>query len=190
MKQSSNVVLLFIVCIIGLASSALYKSEYDTENYQGDFGFKASQTFDARPYLENLGQSISALSIAAKRATIKWSRSFLTYSVQSYPRELNESTTRNRIREAFKTWFDHIPLTIEETCATCPSDIVIQFVSNEESDEMDGRLLNAYFPEDGRLIFDKDQMWTDGLVLFAASNIRLGGNPNFNPMFLEKMMYD
>ena len=73
MKQSSNVVLLFIVCIIGLASSALYKSEYDTENYQGDFGFKASQTFDARPYLENLGQSISALSIAAKRATIKCS---------------------------------------------------------------------------------------------------------------------
>lgn len=119
--------------------------------------------------MKNSDQHISSSSIIPKLLLqTKWSRSSLTYSIRSYPKQLNESITKNLIRQAFKTWSDHIPLTIEETCPTCQSDFIIQFMDKDESvdypfDGIGGTLSHTYFPEDGRLIFDKDEIWTDRL---------------------------
>lgn len=100
----------------------------------------------------------------------KWTRSSLKYSVRSYPTQLSQLTTKNIIREALKTWSDHIPLKFEEVCSSCQADLVLDFASRLHSDDYSfdgfgGTLAHAFRPEDGRIHFDKDERWTDRLVL-------------------------
>jgi len=96
----------------------------------------------------------------------KWTRSSLKYSIHAYPTQISQAATRSIIREAFQAWTNHVPLQIEETCSTCQSDFVLDFASGLHTDSfpfdgVGGTLAHAFFPEDGRVHFDKDESWTE-----------------------------
>ena len=143
------------------------------ETYQKRFGLKVTgkldektQTHMNRPRCGNEDKPVSLMNSPNRLSTYKWSRSSLTYSVRGYPTQLTLTTTKNIIREAFKAWTDHVPLTIEETCSTCNSDFVLDFHSEDHKDGhpfdgVSGTLAHAFFPEDGRVHFDRDEPWTE-----------------------------
>lgn len=98
--------------------------------------------------------------------TYKWSRSSLTYSITGYPTQLSQAQTNSIIRDAFQAWTKHVPLTIEQVCSSCKSDFVLDFQREKHTDSYpfdgpSGTLAHAFFPEDGRVHFDKDETWTD-----------------------------
>jgi hypothetical protein len=143
------------------------------EDYQRRFHLKVTGKFDEstkehmnRPRCGNKDKPIGQLSAVAKLLTYKWSRSSLNYSLRGYPTQLSQMATKNIIREAFKAWVDYIPLKIEETCSTCPADFVLDFTRDDHRDNyafdgVGGTLAHAFFPEDGRVHFDKDETWTE-----------------------------
>lgn len=99
----------------------------------------------------------------------KWSRSSLTWSLKSYPRQIRQGRARAIIQEAFDTWSSHIPLQFRETCSTCSADFNIEIVSYRHNgcddggafDGRDGVLAHAYFPENGQIHFDADEHWIE-----------------------------
>ncbi|CAF1304725.1 unnamed protein product [Rotaria magnacalcarata] len=103
---------------------------------------------------------------AAAITTSKWTHSSLTYSLRGFPTQLSQTQTTNIIREAFQAWTDHVPLRIEPVCSTCSANFTINFFREEHSDAYafdgsGGTLAHAFFPEDGRVHFDKDEAWTE-----------------------------
>jgi hypothetical protein len=145
------------------------------EDYQKRFHLKITGSLDQsttqhmnRPRCGNHDKSPAQLNSPAKFGQFKWSRSSLTYSVRRSPTQISEANTKNIIREAFQAWTDYIPLQIEEACSTCKADFVLEFVSEQHSDSypfdgIGGTLAHAFFPEDGRVHFDKDEAWTERL---------------------------
>lgn len=143
------------------------------ETYQKRFGLKVTgklddktQTHMNRPRCGVADKPVSATGTPGRLQTYKWSRSSLTYSVRGYPTQLTQTATKNIIREAFKAWTDHVALTIEEVCSTCKSDFVLDFHSEDHNDGhpfdgTSGTLAHAFFPEDGRVHFDRDEPWTE-----------------------------
>jgi hypothetical protein len=151
------------------------------EEYQKRFRLKITGTLDEstkehmnRPRCGNKDKSIAELntvarlSAVAKLSTYKWTRSSLNYSLRGYPTQLTQTATKNIIREAFKAWVDYIPMKIEETCSesTCQADFVLDFNREQHSDNYPfdgngGTLAHAFFPQDGRVHFDKDETWTE-----------------------------
>lgn len=97
----------------------------------------------------------------------KWSRSSLTWSIRSYPRQISKARVSSLIRDAFNTWLDHISLQIKETCSTCSADIKFDFGRSshngdgEAFDGPEGALAYALFPENGTIYFDSDEQWTE-----------------------------
>jgi len=152
------------------------------EDYQRLFHLKITRKLDEqtkqhmnRPRCGNHDKSITELKTLARLQQYKiWSRSSLKYSIRGYPTQLSQTSTRNIIRDAFEAWLDYIPLRIEETCSTCSADFVIDFARDQHSDGypfdgMGGTLAHAFFPEDGRVHFDKDEAWTERLESFHLS---------------------
>jgi hypothetical protein len=99
----------------------------------------------------------------------KWSRSSLTWSLRSYPRQISKARATAIVHEAFNAWSAHIPLQIKETCSTCSADFNIEIVSYRHNgcddggafDGRDGVLAHAYFPENGQIHFDADEHWIE-----------------------------
>jgi hypothetical protein len=151
------------------------------KEYQQRFRLKITGKLDEttkqhmnRPRCGIPDKPIAELSAISSR--LKWSRSPLTYSIRSYPTQtqISQTNTKNIIRDAFKAWIDYIPLEIKETCSTCSSDFVIDFAYEQHSDDypfdgIGGTLAHAFFPEDGRVHFDKDEAWTERLESFHFS---------------------
>lgn len=113
-------------------------------------------------------QSSAALPLVAK-----WSRMALNYSLRGFPTELSNSKTATIIREAFDAWLGHIPMKIDSTCPSCKSDFVVDFERQTHSDSypfdgVGGTLAHAFFPEDGRIHFDKDEKWTERFGFFFS----------------------
>lgn len=98
---------------------------------------------------------------------LKWRSKALTWSLRGNPVELSFANTELIIQWAFEHWTDHIPIKITQTCSTCKADILIDFVSQNHGD-MDpfdgpgGTLAHTFYPEDGRIHFDKDEKWNNG----------------------------
>lgn len=143
------------------------------EEYQERFRLRITGTLDEttkkhmnQPRCGNRDKSPSEANKLAALTAYKWSRSSLTYSVRGYPTEVSESSTKRIIREAFDAWLAHIPLRIEEVCSTCTADFVLDFAREQHTDTypfdgVGGTLAHAFFPEDGRVHFDKDEKWTE-----------------------------
>ncbi|CAF1267683.1 unnamed protein product [Adineta steineri] len=98
---------------------------------------------------------------------LKWSKKSLTWSLRGNPDQLSFAKTESIMQWAFQHWTDHIPVKIKQTCSTCNANIVIDFVRKDhgDMDSFDGpgrTLAHAFFPEDGRIHFDKDETWNDG----------------------------
>jgi len=144
------------------------------EDYQRLFHLKITRKLDEqtkqhmnRPRCGIQDKPLSlSTRIAASLLGLKWRRSSLTYSIQSYPTQLSESSTKKIIREAFEAWTNHIPLEITEACSTCKPDFTIDFSSGNHLDGypfdgVGGTLAHAFFPENGRIHFDRDETWTE-----------------------------
>lgn len=144
------------------------------EDYQERFRLKKTGELDKetkkhmnRPRCGMPDQPLAQSSrVASAVLGLKWRRPSLTYSIQSYPSQLNEPTVRRIISDAFQAWTKHIPLDIYEVCSTCQSDFKIEFSSGSHSDGypfdgVGGTLAHAFFPEDGRIHFDKDETYTE-----------------------------
>lgn len=143
------------------------------ENFQKRFGLQVTGKLDGatqrqmnRPRCGNEDKPLANGNSPSKVTQYKWKRSSLTYSVRGYPTQFSERTTKTIIQEAFKAWTDHVPLTIVETCSTCQSDFVLDFFREDHKDGYpfdgnSGTLAHAFFPEDGRVHFDKDEPWTE-----------------------------
>ncbi|CAF4095560.1 unnamed protein product [Adineta steineri] len=98
---------------------------------------------------------------------LKWSKKSLTWSLRGNPDQLSFAKTESIMQWAFQHWTDHIPVKIKQTCSKCNANIVIDFVRKDHGDmhSFDGpgrTLAHAFFPEDGRIHFDKDETWNDG----------------------------
>ncbi len=104
---------------------------------------------------------------SSKSGDSKWSRSSLTWSLRSYPRQISKARATAIVHEAFNAWSAHIPLQIKETCSTCSADFKIDFGRyNHKCDggSFDGpgrTLAHAFFPENGKIHFDADELWTE-----------------------------
>ena len=64
---------------------------------------------------------------AVRSDDAKWSRSSLTWSLSSYPRQISKERATSIMRDAFNAWLVHIPLKVTEVCATCSADLKIDF---------------------------------------------------------------
>jgi hypothetical protein len=143
------------------------------KDYQKRFNLKQTGTLDEptkkhmnRPRCGNKDKPIAELNSPAELGLNKWSRSSLTYSLSGFPTQISEANTNRIIREAFNAWLDYIPLKIEQVCSTCKADFNLQFTREQHSDTypfdgVGGTLAHAFFPEDGRVHFDKDEEWTE-----------------------------
>jgi hypothetical protein len=144
------------------------------KGYQKRFNLKQTGILDEptkkhmnRPRCGNKDKPIAELSNSpAELGQYKWSRSSLTYSLSGFPTQISEANTNRIIREAFNAWLDYIPLKIEQVCSTCKADFNLQFTREQHSDTypfdgVGGTLAHAFFPEDGRVHFDKDEQWTE-----------------------------
>ncbi|CAF1358091.1 unnamed protein product [Rotaria sordida] len=140
-------------------------------DYQKRFHLKISGKLDdsTKEHMNRPRCGIPDKSIAEINAALissKWSRSSLTYAIRGYPTQISETQTTNIIREAFQAWLDHVPLKIEPVCSTCQADFVLDFLREQHTDRypfdgVGGTLAHAFFPEDGRIHFDKDEAWTE-----------------------------
>jgi hypothetical protein len=120
----------------------------------------------SRPRCGNQDKSSAELKTLTQVNPLKWSRSSLTYSLRGYPKEISQTRTASIIRDAFNAWLDYIPMTIESTCSTCKADFILDFTRERHADlypfdGVGGTLAHAFFPEDGRVHFDKDETWTE-----------------------------
>jgi hypothetical protein len=159
-------------CLDSLVQCSLSLSSI-IKDYQKRFRLIVSGKLDEktkhhmnRPRCGNKDKSIAELNTAASLRQFKWSRTSLTYSLRGYPTQLNEAKTTTIIREAFNAWLGYVPLTIEPVCSTCKADFIIEFPRIQHTDAypfdgMGGTLAHAFFPEDGRIHFDKDEAWTE-----------------------------
>jgi hypothetical protein len=144
------------------------------KEYQQRFNLKVTGILDdatkkhmSRPRCGNKDKPAELSSFAGVQQ-YSWSRSSLTYSLRGYPTQISQANTAAIIREAFNAWLDYVPLKIEPVCSTCKADFVLEFVRERHSDTfpfdgVGGTLAHAFFPEDGRVHFDKDELWTERL---------------------------
>ncbi|CAF1508829.1 unnamed protein product [Adineta ricciae] len=137
--------------------------------------------------------------MSQSNAYLKWSKNSLTWSLRGNPNEFSFEQTESIMKWAFEQWTDHIPIKIKQTCSTCNADIIIDFLSGNHGDgySFDGpgkTLAHAFFPEDGRIHFDKDEKWNDGftddmsLYLVAVHEIghAIGFDHQYSP---QSIMY-
>ena len=145
------------------------------EDYQQRFGLKKSGILDektkkhmSRPRCGNKDKPESASTRLASLQQYKWSRLALTYSIRGYPTQISQTSTQQIIRDAFNAWLAYVPMEIKAVCETCDANFVINFVREDHMDSYpfdgpSGTLAHAFFPEDGRVHFDKDEQWTERL---------------------------
>ncbi|XP_028394280.1 matrilysin-like [Dendronephthya gigantea] len=104
-----------------------------------------------------------------------WGKNILTYKILSFDDDLTHEVQREEIAKAFKFWTDASELTVSEVQGTTTADINIEFVVGSHSDSVpfDGPgfvVAHAFYPEDGRIHFDRDEKFTTGQ---ATSEVNL-----------------
>jgi peptidoglycan hydrolase-like protein with peptidoglycan-binding domain len=107
-------------------------------------------------------------SIAAAFSIVgRWSRTDLTYRFENTDTDLPPNSVRTAIINALNQWSNNSPLSFSEVANG--GDIRIGWFEGNHGDgnPFDGTppgnntLAHAFFPENGRLHFDKAETWTD-----------------------------
>jgi len=96
----------------------------------------------------------------------KWVKKALTYLFQNYTPDLPQNEVRRIIQEALTKWASVTTLSFLETSSG--GDIMLSWHSGDHSDGYpfdgpSGVLAHAFYPEDGRVHFDEDELWTDNV---------------------------
>ena len=116
-----------------------------------------------------------------------WTKQGLTYDVLKYSNHMTKSEIDNELDRAFKTWSDVSNLKFRKINSAdlgTEADIRVTFQRGVHDDGYDnafdgkgGTLAHAYFPRDGRLHFDEDELWTTNqgmiqyLMLYPVSSL-------------------
>ena len=100
----------------------------------------------------------------------KWGKLDLTYDILKYSNHMTRSEVDVEVARAFKSWSDVSNLKfkrINSAASRTNADIRASFQRGDHGDgfynRFDGTggvLAHAYFPRDGRLHFDEDELWT------------------------------
>lgn len=94
----------------------------------------------------------------------KWSKLALKYMFQNFTPDLSQTVVKRAIRDAFNQWDSNSRLSISEVSSG--ADVEISWGSGDHGcgnhfDGPSGVLAHAYYPQDGRVHFDEDELWTD-----------------------------
>lgn len=94
----------------------------------------------------------------------KWGKLALTYLFENYTPDLIQSVVRGAIQDAFDQWSSVTPLSFSEVSSG--ADVRLSWVAGDHGDGHpfdgpSGVLAHAFYPEDGRVHFDEDELWTD-----------------------------
>ena len=97
----------------------------------------------------------------------KWGKFTLTYQFENFTPDLNQSVSRRAVRDGFDQWSSVTPLSFTEV----PSggDLKVRWAIGNHGDgnAFDGQsgvLAHAFYPQDGRVHFDDDELWSDSLI--------------------------
>ena len=94
----------------------------------------------------------------------KWSKLALKYMFQNFTPDLSQTVVKRAIRDAFYQWDSNSRLSFSEVSSG--ADVEISWGSGDHGcgnhfDGPSGVLAHAYYPQDGRVHFDEDELWTD-----------------------------
>lgn len=94
----------------------------------------------------------------------KWGKLALTYHFLNYTPDMTRSVVRRAAQDAFNQWASVSCLSFSEVKSG--GDISVSWESGDHSDGYPfdgplGVLAHAFYPEDGRVHFDEDELWTD-----------------------------
>jgi hypothetical protein len=94
----------------------------------------------------------------------KWSKLALTYMYLNYTPDSSQSVVRRAVKDAFDQWDSKSCLSFSE--AKSGGDIKLSWESGDHGDGYPfdgplGVLAHAFYPKDGRVHFDEDELWTD-----------------------------
>lgn len=97
----------------------------------------------------------------------KWPGSTVTWTIKQYSSKMSESEVRRAMQQAFKTWSQVMQLDFIEASPQAKTDMQIKFEKRKHDDPypFDGTgktLAHAFYPRDGRLHFDEEELWTAG----------------------------
>lgn len=95
-----------------------------------------------------------------------WSTRTLTYKFENYTPDLSSYDIKSAISRAFDLWSSVIPVSFKQLQGGDKSDITIKWVAGYHEDGYsntfdgpNGVLAHAFYPEDGRMHFDEDEVW-------------------------------
>jgi peptidoglycan hydrolase-like protein with peptidoglycan-binding domain len=98
---------------------------------------------------------------------MKWAKLALTYQFQNYTPDLPQDVAKRAIKDGFDQWSSATPLSFSEV----PSggDLKIAWATGDHGDGNpfdgpSGILAHSFYPQDGRVHFDDDEMWSDSLI--------------------------
>lgn len=119
----------------------------------------------AKMALSRCGVTDAPLALTSGSSQFKWSKTRLTYSIESWSSDLSKDDVRRAISEAYGLWSKVTPLEFSEVPAGSTSDIKIRFGVRNHNDPwpFDGEggvLAHATMPESGMFHFDDDENWT------------------------------
>lgn len=97
----------------------------------------------------------------------KWTKLNLTYQIENFTTDFSEDIAKRAIKDAFDQWSSKTPLNF--TKVTSGADIKLSWATGNHDncrpfDGPSGELAHAFFPQDGRVHFDDDELWTDTLI--------------------------
>lgn len=103
--------------------------------------------------------------MSAYTITSRWSRTDLTYFFQNGTGDIADPGEREAVRQAFDLWSIYSPLTFTEGFSAATSDISVFWGAGDHGDGypfdgQNGVLAHAFFPENGDVHFDDDEVWT------------------------------
>jgi len=94
----------------------------------------------------------------------KWRKNQLTWAYVQPTTQIASASVKSAIKESLAIWAQVVPLTFTEVSPQSRPDMVFGFAAKDHGDgsAFDGKgrvLAHAFFPENGRLHFDNDEIW-------------------------------
>ncbi|XP_066305400.1 matrix metalloproteinase-17-like [Branchiostoma lanceolatum] len=96
----------------------------------------------------------------------KWKKKHLYYRIENSPHnnEAEKYRVQNTVARAIKLWSDASPLTFYEAKDGQKADFLVKFIKGDHNDgyPFDGEggiYAHAFFPQDGDVHFDNDEVW-------------------------------
>jgi hypothetical protein len=97
----------------------------------------------------------------------KWGKLALTYYIQSFTPDLDQTVAKRAIKDGLDQWSSVTPLSFTEVSSG--GDLKVSWSTGNHSDGFpfdgpSGVLAHAFYPQDGRVHFDDDELWSDSFI--------------------------